>query len=158
MFQHSKAHSQTPLLSLLINPVVRNPPHTSLSALLYSQILSLPSFLSFCPAPSLFCLSLWMPRQPPTTGLAKIYREDRRRAKDERMRADGGVGVYVFVLSVYVCVLLFDQCWRILTSFMCIKLSHFPFLLSPLSALSSSFFFSASVFIYNPVLCSYLSC
>lgn len=128
MFQHSKAHLQTPLLSLLINPVVQKslplhllvtfPPQPALSSLLpfsASRLSLVPSFVFHYECPGNHQPQVWQ-------------KYTKRTGEEPRMRVDGSVGgcVSVCFLSVCACVLLFDQCWQILTSLLCIQLSCFP--------------------------------
>lgn len=114
MFQHSKAHPRTPLLSLLINPAVQKSTPRPTSSPLFSSANSLRSssfvFHYECPGN----------HQP------QVWQKCTKRTGDEpRTRVDGGVGGCVCLFFKCVCVLRFDQRWQTLLSLM-----RFPLLVS----------------------------
>lgn len=164
MFQHCKSHSQTPLLSLLINPVVQPPPpnvHTHTHTLTHlpqysalQPILSL-FFLSVLPFPLLFFIM----NAPATTN--HRFGKNTQRGQEPRIKGWRRMvvwGVYVFCFKcVYACVLLFDPCWRSLTSLMCIQLSCFLFFFHLFVFCLRSSFICPNLFtVCNPILVRFI--
>lgn len=110
----------TSLLSLLINPAVHT--HTPLSAL--QPVLS---FISFFPTGLPFpLLFFFMMNIPATTN--HTFGKNTQRGQEPRIKGWGLMvwGVCFCFKCLYACVLLFDQCWQSLTSFMHTQLSCFP--------------------------------
>lgn len=145
MFQQSKAHFQTPLLSLHINPVVQNPP--SPPSVLCSTANSLSSL---CPALPSFVFHYECPgnHQP------QVWQKYIKRAGDEPRMAGWGWKV------AWGCVRVHPAVWSVLADSH--QLNPHPVILFSLSTpLSFSFtpvfhllfFLCNSVFICNAVCC-----
>lgn len=144
MFQHGKAHPQTPLLSLLINPAAP----AGHSTPLYSQLCLF--FLNLCTCSPLLLLLL---NTPATTNL-RFGKKWCKKGQETRQRWKAA-GWMVVWEGVCLRLPLFDQCWRTLTSLMCIQLSCFSLCLSLdcfYWSSSVSFFPSLAVFISASIL------